>query len=339
MKRTYTHFIPQNIAPKGAKSIGVYKDGKRVLTIPLGGLTPPSGAPLYSFGVISDLHISPNANVAWKPIPKLDNALAAFEDYGCAFCVATGDLTNTGFYRRTDESDASTTYLDETQFSMYAETCGKHTIPVHELCGNHESYYGMPITGNLDKLETYTGNGVLNYTVAQGDDLFILIGQPQGSVVMEDNALTWLETTLAANTDKRCFVFVHPHIGSGNPLGAYTSNPVFTWWGAANTNRFETALRDHGNIILFHGHTHVKFETQEQDDAAIYAWTGYHSAHVPSVGRPRDVVNGALVMRDAESYCYVVDVYADGIHLRGYDVISKKFLPIGSYWIDTSKEA
>lgn len=335
MKRTYTHFIAQNIAPRGAKSVGVYRDGKKVLNIPLGGLTPPDGEPLYSFGVISDLHISHSPYVAWKPVDKLNSALTAFESYGCAFCVATGDLTNTGFYLREDEATAGTEYLDYTQFSMYSETCGKHTIPVYELCGNHESYYGMPIANNMDKLESYTGSGELYYTITQGDDLFILLGQPNGSAPMGADGLTWLERTLAANTDKRCFVFVHPHLGSGNPVGAYTSNPIFTWWGAANTNRFETALRNHGNAILFHGHTHAKFQTQEQDDVAIYAWTGYHSIHVPSLGVPRDVVNGVLQGRDGESYCYIVDVYANGIHLRGYDVINKAFLSIGSYWLNT----
>lgn len=336
MKRTYTHFIPQNIATKGARSIGVYKDGKKVLSIPLGGLTPPDGAPLYSFGVISDLHISHSPYVAWQPVAKLDKALTAFEDNGCAFCVATGDLTNTGFYLRTDEAVAGTEYLDYAQFTMYADTCNSHSIPVYELCGNHESYYGMPITGNLDKLETYAGSGSLYYTVEQGNDLFILIGQPQGGDVMEGDALEWLKTTLADNTDKRCFVFVHPHIGSGNPCGAYTSNPIFDWWGVNLTYNFEKALRNHGNVVLFHGHTHVKFETQEQDDAAIYSATGgYHSVHVPSLGVPRDVVDGALKGRDAESYCYIVDVYADGIHLRGYDVINDNFLPIGSYWLKT----
>ena len=33
---------------------------------------------------------------------------------------------------------------------------------------------------------------------------------------------------------------------------------------------------------------------------------------------------------------YVVDVYTDGIHLRGRDFVKGKFLPIASYWLDTT---
>ena len=32
---------------------------------------------------------------------------------------------------------------------------------------------------------------------------------------------------------------------------------------------------------------------------------------------------------------YVVDVYKDGIHLRGRDFVKGEYLPIASYWLDT----
>ena len=38
----YNHFIPQNIAPKGAKSIGVYDGNKKICTIPLGRMAQPN---------------------------------------------------------------------------------------------------------------------------------------------------------------------------------------------------------------------------------------------------------------------------------------------------------
>ena len=90
MPYVYRHFIPQNTAPAGTKRIGVYdSNGNKVCTIPLGGLTPPNSGKLYSFGIVSDIHISHNTAVAWKPIPKFHNALTLFENNGCAFCIAT----------------------------------------------------------------------------------------------------------------------------------------------------------------------------------------------------------------------------------------------------------
>lgn len=341
MAYVYRHFIPQNTAPKGSQKIGVYdSNGRKVCTIPLGGLTPPTGNPLYSFGIVSDIHISHNTAVTWQPIPKFDNALTFFESKGCAMCIATGDLTNTGFYMRTTETDASTAYLDEQQFTRYKEVCDKHTVPVYELCGNHESYYGMPITNNLDKLETYTGKGVLSYTVAHGNDLFILCGQPRDAAVMSDEDFTWLGTTLEANKDKRCFVFIHSYIeeDSGDAVD-YRENSIFDYWGATKTNAFMDVMRQYPNAILFHGHSHMMFECQEYDDNATYAErNGFKSVHVPSLGRPRNVniSAGTTPEADSESQGYIVDVYDDCIVLNGMDFINNVPVPLGTYRINTS---
>lgn len=33
---------------------------------------------------------------------------------------------------------------------------------------------------------------------------------------------------------------------------------------------------------------------------------------------------------------YVIDVYENGVHLRGRDFVKGEFLPIASYWLDTT---
>ena len=341
MAYKYIHFIPQNIAAKGAKNIGVYDStGKRVGTVPLGRLTPPTKEKLYSFGLVSDIHISHYAQVAWTPESKFDNALTCFENKGCSMCIATGDLTNTGFYLRTDENTAGTEYLDERQMSKYKEICDKHTISVYELCGNHESYYSMPIANNLALLETYTGKGELSYTVEQGNDLFILCGQPRDVAVMSDEDFTWLGTTLEANKDKRCFVFIHSYIeeDSGDAVD-YRENSIFDYWGATKTNAFMDVMRQYPNAILFHGHSHMKFECQEYDDNATYTErNGFKSVHVPSLGRPRNVnmSAGTTPEADSESQGYIVDVYNDCIVLNGMDFINNVPVPLGTYRINTS---
>lgn len=346
MAYVYRHFIPQNTAPNGAKRIGVYNsNGEKVCTIPLGGLTPHTKEKLYTFGIVSDIHLYPLEAVAWTPEAKFDNALTDFENRGCAFCIACGDLTNTGLYLRTNESDASTAYLDEQQFAKYKEICDKHTIPVYEICGNHESYYGMPITNNLGLLETYTGKSVLSYTVTQGNDLFILCGQPKDSAVMSDEDFRWLGETLEANKDKRCFVFVHSHIDdnvdggvedSGNPCYA-RENSIFGYWGTANTTNFINLMKQYPNAIVFHGHTHIKFEAQEFDKDANYSEeNGFKSVHVPSSGAPRTLISedGTWEAADSESQGYIVEVYEDCVVLTGMDFIGHKPVPLGVYKID-----
>lgn len=343
----YRHFIPENIAPKGTKHIGVYdSNGKKICAIPLGGLTPPTKEKLYSFGLVSDIHLwKVNTSTYSNSNGKFDKALTCFESAGCSFCVVSGDLTITGFYLRTNDSDASTQSLDEGQFAAYKEICDSHSIPVYALCGNHESYYGMPITGNLNKLETYTGKGVLSYPVMYGNDVFILCGQNHGSSVMSDEDFTWLGTTLEANKDKRCFVFVHSHIDdnveggvedSGNPAFA-RENSIFGYWGATKTANFLNLMKQYPNTILFHGHTHTMFEAQEYDKAANYSEeNGFTSVHVPSSASPRRVVSadGTWEAANSESQGYLVDVYDDCIVLNGWDFVANKPVPLGTYKLE-----
>ena len=346
MAYKYKHFIQQNTAPKGAKKIGVYQgDGKKVCTIPLGRLASATKEKLYSFGLVSDIHLYHLA-ANWNPNSKFDNALTFFEGQNCAMCIVCGDLTQSGFYMDKTENGVTTYDLEEAQFAKYKELCDKHTIPVHEICGNHESYFGKSITDNLDKLEMYTGKGVLSYTVEQGNDLFILCGQDHGSSVMSDEDFTWLGETLEANKDKRCFVFVHSHIDdnteggvedSGNPCYA-RENSIFGYWGAGKTANFINLMQKYPNVILFHGHTHIKFEAQKFDKNATYSEeNGFKSVHIPSSGGPRELVSadGTWEARDSESQGYIVDVYDDCIVLNGMDLVNNQPIPLGIYKINT----
>lgn len=343
MAYKYKHFIPENIAPSGAESIDVYdSDGEKVCTIPLGRMAPISKEKLYSFGLVSDIHLwKVNSSSYGYSNEKFDNALSYFKNNDCSFCVVCGDLTVTGFYLRTDDADASTQYLDLEQFARYQEICGKYDIPVYELMGNHESYYGMAVSNNLDKMETYTGMGELSYTVTQGNDLFILCGQPSGSVVMTDEDFQWLSETLETNKDKRCFVFVHPYIeeDSGDPLDV-RENSIFDngYWGATNRNAFMNLMQQYDNAVLFHGHSHMKFEYQEEDVNANYTErNGFKSVHIPSLAKPRDINFDTMTSQDdnSASQGYIVDVYDDCIVLNGWDFINGKPIPLGTYKIMT----
>lgn len=329
MSYKYGGLIPQSAAPPGAKRIVAYdSSGRRLASISLRGLTRPSGGRLYAFGLVSDMHLY-KAPVEWHPDSKLDVVLSYFEGEGCVMCAHCGDITQTGFY---NEGDAEN--LDPAQFAAFKQVCDAHSIPVYGVCGNHESYV-VPITNNLAELAEYTGHG-LYFSVKQGNDIFLFLGQPAGSIPMSDEALRWLYWQLEEHRNQRCFVFVHPHMSSGNPAGAYTSNPVFDWWGE-KTDVFKRLLSHYRNTILFHGHTHTKFVCQEQDPEANYSVRdGFRSVHVPSLSRPRDVVDGALVSRDGESYAYLVEVFEDRVALNGRNLVSGIWVPTGILMLDTT---
>lgn len=184
---------------------------------------------------------------------------------------------------------------------------------------------------------------------------------------MSEDTFNWLSTTLGSNKDKRCIVFVHSFIDeswassptevadvikdSGNPCNA-RGNSLFGYWGAYNTNRFMTLMRQYTNTILFHGHSHTKFESQEYDKEANYTdRNGFKSVHIPSLGDPRTLTgaNGSWKADNQDGdgvdggQFYIMDVYDDCIVLNGMYVYKENKdsttlkvapIPLGTYKID-----
>lgn len=348
MVYNYKHFIPENTSPRGAKGIGVYdSNGNKLHTVPLGRMTQPTTEKLYSFGLLADCHLENYRSDAISSYDKFDNALSVFKEHAAAFCCHCGDLTEYGLWYPSATYEKST--YDPSSFEEYKRICEKNSMFVYGCCGNHESYNGYDITkmyndtyganptlvvNNLEKLQEYTGNG-LYFAKAQGNDMFLFLGQPSGNIPMSDEALQWLYENLEANRNKRCFVFVHPHISNGNPNGMITALNLFNNWGTKKTV-FENLLRHYKNTIVFHGHTHVVFDCQEADKTTIYTdKDGYKSVSVPSSCKPRYIVNGTLETNYGESQGALVEVYNGFVVLNGLDLIKNKPIPLGTYKIDT----
>ena len=313
----YTDFIPQNIAPKNARRIGIYNEqGNRVGFIPLGSLTfPDVGAKQYSFGALSDVHIV--YDTAATDFQRALTYLNESEDV--AFTCICGDLTDDG----TEEQLA--------QYKAIVDAYSADT-PVYAMAGNHENYASVC----KDYLEDYTGHP-LYYSFTHGNDLFMMLGCYSWSNdgIFTQDYLQWVYETLEANRNKRCFLFEHvmPWGDSGNAGELYS----FDMFSGTKGSVFQSLLAHYKNTILFHGHSHLKFYLQEVDDKANYSNAlGYRSVHIPSLAVPRDLGSGTLTNVYADSEGYVVDVYTNGIHLRGRDFVKSEFLPIASYWLDTT---
>lgn len=310
-------FIPQNTAPLGARSIGLYdSNGNKLINIPLGNLAPKStGNILYRFGALSDVHLPYNTGPE-----DFARALNYFNDIEKVdFICISGDMGSTGV----DSEWAS--------FKNYVDTYSPNTT-VHISAGNHDA--GQSAHKTHDYPIPYTGNP-LYYSFTQGDDVFIMFGMTfWGNPPFSKESLQWLYETLEENRNKRCFVFQHMmrkgHAGDAS--GRYTFD------GLDNTNGkvFLSLMEHYKNVLWFHGHSHCEFE--QQDTLALPNSNydrafGCHSIHIPSCCMTRNESN-SYDYEDSEGY--VVDVYKNGIHLRARDFIAEKFLPIASYWIDTT---
>ena len=345
----YSHFIPENIAPSGTKTIGAYNSvGKKVCDIPLGNLTPPKSTKLYSFGAISDVHISSSDNYKTSH-EDFQNALTYIEISDCSFTCICGDLTEHGYAAQLAE------------YKSLVDTYA--TKPIYAMAGNHEhndlrggiveQYIGKPLyySFGINKQGQCVVSDVNKTPIKYGDtvnDVFIMVGHAGGWATsnweagkqFEEGELQWLYETLEANRNKRCFVFCHvfPHKdGVGNAKGVYTND----MWTSAVGTVFENLMKHYKNTVLFHGHSHLKFALQAVDKKANYsAAVGYRSVHIPSLSVPRDIAGSSYTTIYAESEGYIVDVYDNFVILNGRDFIDNDadghILPIATYLIDTT---
>ena len=319
----YEHFINLNKAPSNASKIGVYNsNGERV-----GGITIPQsnkintntlGEKQYSFGCVADIHLQ--YDTATDDFKK---ALQYFnENENVAFTCICGDLSKNGL-----ESELQT-------YKEYVDTYSPNT-PVYAISGNHEGFN----SSILSILEKYTERP-LYYSIEYQNDVFVFCGikaSKEGELFTTEE-LQWLYETLEENRNKRIFLFSHvrPQDASGNAFGIYN----YDIWGGNEQIIFESLVNHYKNVILFHGHSHLKFYLQYgAKNANIDTDLGMYSIHIPSLSVPRDGdVTGANSRQEiySESEGYVVDVYENGIVLKGRDFVAEKFVPIAYYQLNTN---
>lgn len=320
-----THFIPQNIAPKDANRIICFdENGSRVGRIGLYELKQPYGEKLYCFGAISDVHLDNDYPTSTDDFTR---ALSYFKNKEVAFICVCGDCTGYGSYY---------------DYQKWAEIRGNSGLTLYEVAGNHDA-----TNAGIDNTQWKTCIGKeLFYTVKQGDDLFIFLSMniwdnvnhnAYNAFNMDD--LQKLETALNNNKNKRIFLFQHCFYweGSGNPNQSYD----YDLMNGADGERFFSIIKNNTNVIWFHGHSHIIFETQEQYAISNYDnILGCHSIHIPSLTQPAHLVNGAREYiseggTSTYSQGYVVDVYKNHIVLNGINFVTGEQLPIATYKIDT----
>lgn len=319
----YDDFISQNVALSGIRRIGIYdSNGNRVGVIPLGSLTPPNSAKkLYSFGALSDVHLSYTTGEA-DFINSLNYLIG---EVNCDMVCISGDLSDIG----TDAVLAKFTEL----VTAYA-----NGTPVYVSAGNHDAYdadWNLREESVVSEVMLKATGKPLYYSFEHKNDVFIFMGICRDTFSVAE--LQWLYETLEKYRNKRCFLFQHAFNfdGSGNAFGLYTYDLLNGTRGKV----FLDLLRHYHNVVWFHGHSHTMFHGQEFNAMAnVDKVLGCWSVHVPSCAVPRTDKDGDFDFQIAyqESEGYVVDVYENGIHLRGRDFVKGEFLPIASYWLDTT---
>ena len=328
---TYDDFIDANVAPYEADAIGIYDEADvKVGTIAINGIKADNSGLLYSVGMLSDVHLNTqNSAYGNDASADFDRALKFFNAANVAFTCTCGDISENGI---------------EAEFARYQEIVAANpTSPVYTTTGNHDATQ----SGINEALwKQYTGNGLtyeVSKTLPNGKtDHYLFLGMSAWNFAEAYTSanLMWLKSRLEAYKNERCFIITHLFFpeGAGNMLNIY---PEGNWLRGVQLNELKELAAKYVNTIWFSGHSHWKWSLQKfDDDANVYrnqnaGWT----VHIPSCAKPSD--SDGISSRDEkkdQSEGAVINVYENHIDVLGVDFISGKYIPVGTYRLDTTLE-
>lgn len=331
-RSTYDDFIDANIAPVHASAIGIFDSQKNCQsTISISSFKQEFSTPLYSFGILSDIHLT--SDNASKCQDKFQAALTYFNEKDVDFTCVCGDISEKG----TAE-----------EYAIYKQMAASYSpdTPVYTTTGNHDARSrGI----NHDDWKEYTGSEVVfdfSKTLPDGrKDHFIFFGMSywsQTGAYVEEH-VKWLEQKLAEYHNERCFIITHMFFPdmAGNMNQVY---PETNWLAGTLLERLKALCNNNPNTIWFSGHSHWKWSLQKFDDKANVCRTydGNQPAsgwcvHIPACAKPVDSDGQSRESRTKESEGAIIKVYEDHIDIYGLDFINRKYLPIAIYRLDTSE--
>ena len=293
-----------------------------ILTITGGGGDIPLGNKLYTFGVLSDIHLK--ANNLYNGIDDFNRAIPCIQNLGAEFVGISGDI---GYDNVVGELELYRTALDT-----------HATVPFHCVRGNHD------VKQTEENWITYTGFAS-NHEFVYNGDVFLFLSRDISTDSSNTQAtpysegLTWIKERLERYKGARIFIFCHypPSGYSGLADGQY-----YGWYSASTEDdELVTAINQTKNVVMFTGHTHYKFQVEDTyDNINIYRFNASRTAlvHVPSCAYPRNASSG---VESDLSQGYLVEVYEQGVVLRGVDLVTGELMPEYEYALtmDNNKAA
>lgn len=284
---------------------------------------------LYSFGVMSDIHIPTDETSdtvygsKYQGITKFTKAINKLKDSELDFLCATGDLTTYGY---------------EVQYNNFVNILKNLNKPFYSPNGNHDMIYNGET--NNTKWNTYFGHD-MNYVFTKNNDVFIFISMKLNGTKENpyDSSMDWLETQLDNYKNKRVFLFIHYPLYS---FAGLKTNEYYGWVEASTEDdRLLNLLKQHLNVHCFNGHTHYIFEVQENYSNINVAKLDYYNVsliHVPSLTQPRSNIGNMTDLSESNQYLemWKVYVYTDRIVLKAINLVNNQTLY--TYEIDTNAD-
>lgn len=317
--RTFKTLVKENKAPRGAKYIGIFKKNREEGAMPVKkiditgtGLEDKTNDEqlLYSFGVLSDIHMRANPGALDYPEGKteaqadFENAIKCFEESGVSFVCACGDW---GIDGRTE------LFYDNKQYNADWEAVRDKlsdtgiTIPVFTCLGNHDTYTtafpkqtSSQPSSNIVWINRfwvpfmfYTNEGrnenIKNILGNNGKILFQESGTTENIVVWdgEDDENGFADRFDDGNVDSTNVGIVSsgntvPVTGSfyfektnRNGKGEIISKDVFIFFSLYNSNQYESGENYNKNDSEYNKYTNINWlrnilETHRNDRCFVF---------------------------------------------------------------------
>ena len=310
------------IEDSSTSKVYINKNGELIVKSIEYRLDTDLGIPLYTFGLLSDVHIDGDGDDTAYSISDLNRAIKFFNDEGCEFITYCGDMTYDG---RDEDFIALKSCIDTS------------SIPNYTIRGNHDCRNTVDVYKNATGMD-------LHYTITKNNDLFIFLSLDNDNSRESTGGLTqetvdWLTNIINNSKHQRIFLFYHFFFRNTSGDGAGRSYPYGTIGDGTLTSYakdFMNLVNTTPNLIFCTGHSHFKFNLQDVNVNANYYHinNGCYHIHVPSGAKPR-IPNGSSVQSlYAESEGYLVEVYKDKVLFKPRNFISSEYLLEYAYIIE-----
>lgn len=285
----------------------------------------------YRIGIISDVHSGYTNSTA-----HFAATLQTLYDLGAREIVTCGDSAVNG----TDSEWQG--YIDVIEASPYTRA------QLHECNGNHDG-----AAPDLTTFRQYSNNGALSgenpyFSIDLFGDRFIFLAfdqstSPASGDCFSSTQLDWLEAELAEHYDKGYNVWIVEHSlfygwGAGDIMSA-PRYPRALSMSYAGHQRLQSILIAHPQIIMVHGHTHIRLEDRDTYGVTVYAppeTGGCHQLHVPAVSAGKYLGSSGEPAVDwsMPPECWLCDVYANKIVFTGIRADTGAEIPGMTYTIE-----
>jgi len=200
--------------------------------------------------------------------------------------------------------------------------------------GNHDRDMNGSYEAQVALFKKYTGMPGVYYSFQIENNTFIVLGSESkgGMADLKSAQLNWLKAQLkAAKPGEPVFVFLHEPLKDTVSGSLSYLNPVIqSWYGVKQDKELRTILDGYPNVMFFTGHTHWHFNTTQPMLYGGGKKANYFNS--ASVGYLWNDENEEVT----GSQGYYVEVYQNGIFVRGRDFANGLWTPATQYFVPLS---